>query len=187
MGSRRRPQAERHDIDALFGRAEQLDEIPPRGLRVRDHAIRACNGERHEHAHAKRTHARMRFGEPPVDEVMHRDDAPERSPPGCRGRERVDEVDTGAPRESRQQQLLAADPLEPVRNAHRHLDLRDQLTPRPRTRVSVDERGEAHPGRCRAEQRRDRLARRRLHPAGLPGNEEDQVKADVYRGGVHGW
>ncbi len=62
-GSRRRPQAERHDIDALFGRAEQLDQVAPRGLRVGDHAVRACDGERHEHAHAERAHARMRLGE----------------------------------------------------------------------------------------------------------------------------
>ena len=60
---------------------------------------------------------------------------------------------------------------------------RYQLAPRPagRGRLAVDEGGEARTVGARREQRRDQLARGDLHPAGLAGDEEDQVQADVAR------
>jgi hypothetical protein len=87
----------------------------------------------------------------------------------------MDEVDPGALGQAGQQQLLATHPFEAVGDANRHLDLGDQLAPRPRSGVAVHKRGETHAGRCGRDERRNRLARGDLHPTGLAGNEEDQV------------
>ena len=50
--SLRRAEAERHDVDALWRQAEQLEQVIARALGVGDHAMRAPRGGRHEHAHA---------------------------------------------------------------------------------------------------------------------------------------
>jgi hypothetical protein len=77
--------------------------------------------------------------------------------------------------------LLAPDPLHAVAGVHRDHAHGHDLAPRAAAgggRLTVHERG--HREAVERRQARDQLTGVRLHSAGLPGHEEDEVEPDAH-------
>jgi hypothetical protein len=155
-----------------------LDEVAAGRLGIHDQPVRAPRRERHEHAHAEPAQAEVRLRHQLVVEVVQRGDAAEGAGRRRRRPERVHEVAAGARRRPRQDELLAAHPLDPVRGGDRQHDPVDAQVGV--ARVAADEGGEAHAGRG-PHQRRHQLARGDLHAAGLARHEEHEVEPDVHQ------
>jgi hypothetical protein len=171
----------RDDVHPRRWDLEVARDVARGRLRDRDDAVRAARRERDEHAHPEPEQPEVRVGHDAVVQVVDRHDAAKRAAQRRRAREAVHELHAGAAREPREQLLLAAHPLDAVARADRHLDDGAKLVPRPPGRggLAVDERRQRDVGALGG-QRAQQLARVGLHAAGLAGNEEDEVQADVH-------
>ncbi len=173
-------QAQRHHVDLALGLVHQPHQVVARGARVRDHAMRAPDAERHDHADGPRAQALVRLGEGLVDQVVHGQEAAEAPPRGRQVRRAVQQVHARPHGGRRHQQLVGQHPRQAVAGVHGHGHA-GHVAPRPGLAggVAIDERGEPDV-RANPHQRLDQVTRVDLHAAGLAWHEKDEVEADVW-------
>ena len=151
-------------------------------------AITRCErraASRHEHAHAQVAHARSARRESARRSGRGRSTTRAKRPAQRRGAGR------GCARRStparaasaRQQRLLAEHPLHAAARAYTGTVTAGSSSPHGPPAAAASRLTNAVKRRsagARVAQRRDQLARGDLHPAGLAGDEEDEVQADVH-------
>ena len=176
------PHSFRHNVDLPAGYAKKPHEVVTRAVRRGNDPVRAAGREWDEHAHRQGAEPEVRLGIDAIDHVMDRHHPSEGAPRGRGAGEAVQEVNTASGCKLRKKLLLTAHPLGATAGKDRNGHGRYEVVPRAFAdlrSLAVDECRQPNV-RTLLEECRDQLARIRLHPAGLAGDEIHEVQADVH-------